>query len=340
MSRCILDSPVNDIHLSDIASHITEWRELAPYLDLSEVEEKDIVDTYSDRPKLQQREALRKWKESNGHKATYRKLICIFCSQNRVNTAQTLKIILTGENDKENRQSNLWLNMAKYLHDCYSALPHPSHLQWPFADNSNFVDLSLFDAPISAKGNLVPVEVGSLKQLTLKSIFSVGDQNAARKVVLVEGIAGSGKSTLCWYACREWAAGRLFKEFKLLIYVSLSDNEISCAMELADLIPHPNMEMRYAVAKAIAEECGKGTCFILDSCDEAPRLSRDSFLFCFIAGTGGKSFLSCTSIILTSRPGISRELLECARITGKVVINPSMNSLRPLWPQIMIREIN
>ena len=32
--RSLLDSSVGDIHLSDIASHITEWRELAPYLDL------------------------------------------------------------------------------------------------------------------------------------------------------------------------------------------------------------------------------------------------------------------------------------------------------------------
>ena len=56
--RLLLDSPVSDLHLSDIASHITEWQELAPYLDLSEVEEKDIVDIYRNHPKLQQREAL------------------------------------------------------------------------------------------------------------------------------------------------------------------------------------------------------------------------------------------------------------------------------------------
>ena len=112
----IIDSPVSDIHLSDIASYITEWCELAPYLDLSEVEEKDIVTTYPNRPKLQRREALRKWKESNGNKATYRKLICILCSQGRVNTAQTLKTILLSENDKDHRP-NLYLNMAKYLHD-------------------------------------------------------------------------------------------------------------------------------------------------------------------------------------------------------------------------------
>ena len=60
VQRSLLDSPVSDIHLSDIASHITEWCELAPYLDLSEVEEKDIVDSYPNRPKPQRREALRK----------------------------------------------------------------------------------------------------------------------------------------------------------------------------------------------------------------------------------------------------------------------------------------
>ena len=318
VQRSLLDSPVSDIHLSDIASHITEWRELAPYLDLSEVEEKDIVDSYPERPKLQRREALRKWKERNSNKATYRRLICILCSQGRVSTAQIFKGILLDANDKENSQ--LWSNMAKYLQDCYSALPHPSHLQWPFANSSSFVDLDLYAAPLSVKGNLVPF--GSLKPIDLKSIFNVDDSSkkVKRKVVLVEGVAGSGKSTLCWYACREWAAGRLFEDIKLLIYVSLSDNDISCAMELGDLIPHPNMEMRQAVAKTIAQEGGKGTCFVLDSCDEAPRLSRESFLFRFIAGAGGKSFLSCTRIILTSRPGIPRDLLKHAQVTGKVIV--------------------
>jgi hypothetical protein len=311
--RSLLDSPVSDIHLSDIASKITEWRELAPYLDLSEVEEKDIVDSYPNRPKLQRREALRKWKESNGDKATYRKLICILCSQGRVSTAQVLKKVVLGADGKEGQQL-LWSNMAKYLQDCYSALPHPSSRQWPFASCSSFVDIDLYDTPLTLS---VKEGLGSLKPVDLKSIFKVG---ATRKVVLVEGIAGSGKSTLCWYSCREWASGRLFDDIKLLIYASLSDNSIRCAMELADLIPHPNMEMRQAVAKAIAEEGGRGTCFILDSCDEAPRLSRDSFLFRFIAGMGGKSFLISTRIVLTSRPGIPLDVLKCAQVTSKVVV--------------------
>ena len=100
VQRSLLDSPVSDIHLSDIALKITEWRELAPYLDLSEVEEKDIVDIYPNDPKLQRREALRKWKENNGIKATYRRLICILCSQGRASTAQALKEILVSSTTK------------------------------------------------------------------------------------------------------------------------------------------------------------------------------------------------------------------------------------------------
>ena len=95
VSRSLLDSPVSDIHLSDIASRITEWQELAPYLDLSEADEKDIVDSYPNRPKLQPREALQKWKESNGDKATYRRLIAVLCSQGRVNLGRELKELLT-----------------------------------------------------------------------------------------------------------------------------------------------------------------------------------------------------------------------------------------------------
>ena len=219
-----------------------------------------------------------------------------------------LKKIALGADSEENQQL-LWSNMAKYLQDCYSARHHPSYLQWPFANCNSFVGVDLYDAPLSVTKSL-----GFLKPIDLKSIFNVG---GTRKVVLVEGVAGSGKS---WYACKEWASGRLFDDIKLLICVSLSDNDIRCAMELADLIPHPNMEMRQAVAKAIAKEGGRGTCFILDSCDEAPRLSRDSFLFRFIAGIGGKSFLNYTRIVLTSRPGIPLDVLKCAQVMSKVVV--------------------
>ena len=60
VQRSLLDSCVSNIHLSDIASHITEWQELAPYLDLTVSLKKRIiiVNSYPNHIKLQQREAL------------------------------------------------------------------------------------------------------------------------------------------------------------------------------------------------------------------------------------------------------------------------------------------
>jgi hypothetical protein len=133
-----------------------------------------------------------------------------------------LKKVILGSDGKEGQQL-LWSNMAKYLQDCYSALPHPSRLQWPFASCSSLFDVDLYDAPLSEKefesyGSLPPLD---LKSILNRSYYLGG---ASRKVILIEGVAGSGKSTLCWYACREWASGSLFDDIKLLIYASLSDN--------------------------------------------------------------------------------------------------------------------
>ena len=323
--RPLLDSPVSDIHLSDIASHITNWQELASYLDLSEVEEKDIVDSYPNSPKLQRREALRKWKESNGSKATYRKLICILYSQGRAGTAEALKKILVSSTGKksDDKQALIINSFHHYLCDCYSSVAHPSSLQWPLLTSyAGYVDLDLYDAPVSLTVLMnAPMSILLLKPLPLKSIFDAGDQKAPRKVVLVEGLAGSGKTTLCWYACKEWAAGRLFTDIGLLIHVSCSDTEVRFAEKLADLIPHPDRDKRDAIADAIAHVHGKGVCFLFDGCDEAPQLFvRGSFLSCFIQGTGKRSMLPSASILLTSRPSPEIFFYLTGCITGKVII--------------------
>ena len=322
--KSCLDRAVSDIHIAQLAQGMTEWQELAPYFDLSPADEEDIVDRYRGRLPLQKREALRKWKEMNDSKATYRKLIVIFCSQGRTDLAERVKHLLTSE-DQSTRSATVTPKgdvidvFHDYLHDCYSDLPHPSCLQWPNSSNECYVELELLDVPVKGTSAMsLKQQPEKYRHLSLGSLLTAGNSKAKRKVILVEGVAGAGKTTLSWHACKEWAAGKLFGDINLLIHISLDEPDIHSATKLADLIPHSSEEIRTNVAKAITEKRGKGVCFLLEGCDEAPPSLWQSFLYRFIAGTGGRSMVPYAHIILTSRPGIPIQLIKS--LTGKVVI--------------------
>ena len=250
----------------------------------------------------------------NGSKATYRALIVTFCVKSRVKLAETLKsFLLTSEKQSgSSMPSSGFDDTCSYLKECYCGLPHPASLQWPFASliKQEYVDLEMFDVTADASKHNKPI--------VLKSLFKAGNSTTRRKVVLIEGVAGIGKTTLSWHACKEWAAGKLFEDIKLLIHVSLGDPIIQSSTKVADLIPHPSKEMRQSVAKVIADKRGEGVCFWLEGCDEAPPSLWNSFLYRFVAGTGGRSMAPNAQIILTSRPGYSSRLSTC--LTGKVLI--------------------
>ncbi len=191
-----------------------------------------------------------------------------------------------------------------------------------------YVDLPLFEAALTDEE---PGKQQPRKLVELCRIFLTGNHKAKRKVVLLEGVAGSGKTTLSWNACQDWAKEELFQQFPLLIHVSLEDPVVRSATCLADIIPHPSSEMREAVANAIADKRGKGVCFLFDGWDEAtPAIQqRGSFMYRFIAGSSDRTLLSQCSIIVTSRPSASGTLKRY--MTSKVEIGrldkPSIDSL-------------
>ena len=333
-----LDSPVDDIDIAQVAKVMTDWEEMAPFLGLTPAEENEIVERYRDRLRLQKREALRRWKQKNGNKATYRKLIITFCAQGQVTVAEAIKDILLKSDDSSDSASSLPSNVIPifhdYLVDCYSSLPHPSSLQWPSSRSVNasqsseaeqtYVELNLVNAPV----RLDVTGAHDYHPVTLKSLFSAGNSQVRRKVILIEGVAGAGKTTLSWYAFKEWAKSRMFEDIKLLIHVSLSNPSIHSATKLADLIPHPSEEMRSKVANAIASNLGKGVCFWFDGCDEAPGSLWTSFLSHFVKGSDSRTMLPYAHIVLTSRPGFPLDLTFA--LTGKVIIR-GLHSLRDFF---------
>ena len=85
------DAVVTDIHIAEIATDICNWEELAPFLSLSPAEEEEIRNDFQGRYGLQKREALRKWKERMGSKATYSALVEVFSSRKKTALVNKLK---------------------------------------------------------------------------------------------------------------------------------------------------------------------------------------------------------------------------------------------------------
>ena len=303
----LLESRVTEHHIGEIANNLVEWEIIAPYLNLTEAEQQEIHEDYPGRYNLQKREALRKWQQkSEADGANYRALIEILCSQRLVLLAEMIVDDLVS-----NRTPPVFDTFNKYLIDCYNDLLHPSAMQWPsniyqFSPQvpGTFFDLTLHKAPLNDIATMGTQASSIFTPVQLSDVFSIGNKaNGGKVTVLFEGIAGAGKTTLSWYACREWAAKRLLQQYKLLIHVQLKDPLVQSASTLSDLVPYPKRHFCEEVASAILHEEGRGVCFLLDGLDDA-----SDQLLKFLCRTIRENISVLTarmpklSFIMTSRP--------------------------------------
>ena len=88
-SHSKLDHLVDRHHQNKIAMSITNWRSIAPFLDLEETDEEAIEMMYFTM-KTRNIAMLRKWKHRHGSSATYRKLLEAFWNVERVDLIDKL----------------------------------------------------------------------------------------------------------------------------------------------------------------------------------------------------------------------------------------------------------
>ena len=318
-SESLLDSRVNELHIAEIANDLVEWEKLAPYLKLTESEQREITEDFQGRYKLQKRQALHIWRWKEGDEATYRNLISICHSRGLVKLAESISAYPGSQQPL--RGSQILDKFYQYLLDCYLNLPHPSGLQWPSNMASfpihaptTFFDLVLYETPLLEveKHNLTPSSSDGVLKAVPVTLTSVLREREKSKPMLVyfEGTAGSGKTTLSWYACREWARKSLLNSFQFFIHVQLNNPEVQSATCLRDIIPYPDKSYRQEVATAIVDRKGEGVCLILDGLDEAPTEVLDFLLTGLIKGRLGSLHLPKLSLVMTSRPntGITKRL--------------------------------
>jgi len=149
------------------------------------------------------------------------------------------------------------------------------------------------------RGNVSDV-VSRSNQVTLEQL-SASLHSKGRKVILIEGAPGAGKSTLSWHLCKKWEARELFQEFEIVLFVQLREPAIQSAKSLEDLLPAEST-MRKEIVSAIQYSGGHQVLVVLDSWDEfTPGLHKESVIKKLICDPSVLK-MQFSALIITSRP--------------------------------------
>ena len=143
-----------------------------------------------------------------------------------------------------------------------------------------------------------------VKETEHQRLVTHKENEGQRKVILLEGAPGCGKSTLSVYICQQWEKGQLFDQFQLVILIQLRDPAVKNAKGLADLLPCPDTTTAQQIAaRMLANKC-QDVLFILDGWDELPpNLRKNSVFQQIVERTLPKTNPLCEStVIVTSRP--------------------------------------
>ena len=287
-----LDVRCSSAHIAKFSERIEDWEELAPYFGLTEAEQQEIRASHADQYKIQKRKMLWKWVRKLGEKATYCELIKVLEEAGESLLISTVKELLE---DSYSEAPHIIVNsFRQYLKDCYSTSASDG-----VADREDWPRLK--HPMIFVKPELVSKD----KKISLTTLDIFKD-----KKVMLEGTAGSGKTTLMRHACQQWAEGKLLNDVDLLIHLTLADPTLWSAKCLEDIIPHPtSVEIRRAVADYIMERGGKGCCFILDGWEDLPEeMHTSSFIHDLLKGSQPGLALPQCSFVATTRPIASPSL--------------------------------
>ena len=155
--------------------------------------------------------------------------------------------------------------------------------------------------------------------IELNTIFN--NIEGEKKIVLIEGAPGSGKTTLTVHLCQLWGRGELFSEFTVVILVQLRDQRVQTAHSIADLLPCENQKMAELAAREIIAIKGSGVLWVLDGWDEFPvQLQKGSIISTLIQQSlHQENPLSKTSIIVTSRPIASSEICPLVSLRAEIL---------------------
>ena len=130
-----------------------------------------------------------------------------------------------------------------------------------------------------------------------------------QKRVLIEGVAGSGKSTLVQRMCHDWSVGQFAHDYELVIQVNLRSLPKDPKLSLEDLIctSVEDEDIVKEMVQFITSHKGREVLFIFDGYDEMSKeMQENSLVHSILNGR----LAPLSSFVVTSRP-ISAVGLYC-----------------------------
>ena len=177
-------------------------------------------------------------------------------------------------------------------------------IQWPCRQSSKLVRLQLVHRG-KAEGSYTSIQRGKEDKRTPLAYCDLfkgesGKTESVRKV-LVEGGAGIGKTTLTISLSEDWACGKLFQEFELVLLLPLRQEEVASAGSLPELLKllHSSPSVCESVSSYLEEEEAEKVLVIADGWDELSECKRKkgSFLYQLLFHK-----FPLMSVVVTSRP--------------------------------------
>ena len=205
-----------------------------------------------------------------------------------------------------------FVNYVKVIYQSNVVQVDPKVTKWPITPTKEFINLVSIDRETIVSREEaddvtramvlhgdVDVIMNKKNPIDFEDVVKDLPETGQKKVILVEGAPGVGKSTFAWEFCRRWERGEIAQQYKLVLLLRLRDERMSKAESLGELLYHPEKTIIMVVEKYLVDTHGINTLFILEGYDElSGTYQSESSIFAQIING---ELLPKATILVTSR---------------------------------------